>query len=79
MKRFKYFGLFYVTMRHDYDLPPDWEAKTAEEKSRWMTQERCRRQAENQKMHATDQIVDKDKKRLHRKLKAHPATVPVKR
>ncbi|TQQ82754.1 hypothetical protein EGH24_04740 [Halonotius terrestris] len=35
-------------MRHDYDLPPDWDALTAEEKSRWMTQERCRRQAMQQ-------------------------------
>jgi hypothetical protein len=35
-------------MRHDYDLPPDWDAMTDEEKSRWMTQERCRRQAQQQ-------------------------------
>jgi len=35
-------------MRHDYDLPPDWESMTDGEKSRWMTQERCRRQAVSQ-------------------------------
>ena len=35
-------------MRHDYDLPPDWESMTDEEKSRWMTQDRCRRQAVSQ-------------------------------
>jgi len=28
-------------MRHDYDFPPDWEARTDEEKSRWMTQDRA--------------------------------------
>jgi hypothetical protein len=35
-------------MRHDYDLPPDWDAMSDEEKCRWMTQERCRRQAQQQ-------------------------------
>jgi phage pi2 protein 07 len=35
-------------MRHDYDLPPDWDSMTDAEKSRWMTQERCRRQAVRQ-------------------------------
>jgi len=35
-------------MRHDYDFPPDWAAMTDEEKSRWMTQERCKRQAKRQ-------------------------------
>ena len=33
---------------HDYDLPPDWEEMTDEAKSRWYTQERCRRQAMRQ-------------------------------
>jgi hypothetical protein len=33
---------------HDYDHPPDWEEMTDEEKSRWYTQERCRRQAMRQ-------------------------------
>jgi len=32
-------------MRHDYDLPPDWDAMSDDEKSRWFSQERCRRQA----------------------------------
>lgn len=35
-------------MRHDYDLPPDWDALSDQEKSKWMTQERCRRQAKKQ-------------------------------
>ncbi len=29
-------------MRHDYELPPDWDAL------KWMTRERCRRQAKQQ-------------------------------
>jgi hypothetical protein len=33
---------------HDYEHPPDWEEMTDEEKSRWYTQERCRRQAMRQ-------------------------------
>jgi len=32
-------------MRHDYKLPQEWDSMTDEEKSRWMTQDRCRRQA----------------------------------
>ena len=32
-------------MRHDYDLPADWEAMTPEERNDWFIQERCRRQA----------------------------------
>lgn len=35
-------------MRHDYDLPPDWPAMTDQERSNWLTQERCRRQAMSQ-------------------------------
>jgi len=42
-----------ISMRHDYTLPPDWDAMSDEEKSRWMTQERCRRQAMNQRTPAT--------------------------
>ena len=34
--------------RHDYQLPSDWEEMSDEEKSRWYTQERCRRQAMRQ-------------------------------
>lgn len=66
-------------MRHDYDLPPDWSAMTTEEKSAWMTQERCRRQAQNQKMHMTEETIENEKERIMRKLKAHPGTVPVER
>lgn len=34
--------------KHDYNFPPDWEEMSDEEKSRWYTQERCRRQAMRQ-------------------------------
>jgi hypothetical protein len=34
--------------KHDYDFPSDWDKMTDEEKSRWYTQERCRRQAMRQ-------------------------------
>lgn len=56
-------------MRHDYDHPPDWSAMEDWEKSRWMTQERCRRQAKRQGM----EIYGRDtgeKDSLNRKLKA---------
>lgn len=56
-------------MRHDYDLPPDWEALSDEEKSRWMTQERCRRQAANQQTATTKKIEDRSV-RMERKLEA---------
>jgi|APHM01.1.fsa_nt_gi hypothetical protein len=32
-------------MRHDYDLPPEWDGMDDAARSRWLTQERCRRQA----------------------------------
>jgi hypothetical protein len=35
-------------MPTDYNLPPDWEAMTAEELDRWFKQERARRQAMRQ-------------------------------
>jgi hypothetical protein len=36
-------------MRHDYNLPADWEAMTPEERDKWFHEERCRRQAMSQK------------------------------
>jgi hypothetical protein len=35
-------------MRHDYDLPPDWESMGPEERDQWFHQERCRRQSKRQ-------------------------------
>lgn len=60
-------------MRHDYNHPPGWSSMEDWEKSRWMTQERCRRQAERQGL----KIYGKDtgestgmEERFNRKLKA---------
>lgn len=65
-------------MRHDYDLPPDWGARTDEEKSRWMTQERCKRRALSQQT-AYSEHARKTAEREARKLGAHPGTAPVRR
>lgn len=56
-------------MRHDYNLPFKWDSMTDIEKSRWYTQERCRRQALKQanKIYGRD-TGERDK--LKRKLKA---------
>ena len=56
-------------MRHDYDLPPDWDALSDEEKSRWMTQERCRRQVQRQGTATTKELAAK-RKRIDRRLAA---------
>jgi len=55
--------------RHDYDLPPDWDAMTDAEKSRWMTQERARRQSRRQAT-ATTARADKRRERTTRRLEA---------
>jgi hypothetical protein len=34
--------------KHDYNLPAEWEEMSDDAKSRWYTQERCRRQAMRQ-------------------------------
>ena len=36
-------------MRHDYNLPSEWESMTSSEKCRWYTLERARRQVIRQK------------------------------
>lgn len=60
-------------MRHDYNLPPDWNTLSDEEKSAWMTQERCRRR--NQKMEDSTGETDitklvTEKERIERILEA---------
>jgi len=65
-------------MRHDYDLPPDWAAMTDEEKSRWMTQQRCKRQAERQGSPAIKHH-EETQTRFDRRVSAHPATEAVER
>ena len=65
--------------RHDYDFPPDWKAKTEEEKHKWYLAERCRRQAERQRragaMPFVEMILEKSKQRLERRLEARSGTV----
>lgn len=68
-------------MRHDYDLPHDWNAMTQEEKSRWMTQDRCRRMymniSEDDKIMNDD--LEKELERIQRKAEARGFTVEVER
>lgn len=65
-------------MRHDYDLPPDWAAMTDEEKSRWMTQDRARRQALSQQTPHREH-ARKTAEREARKRSAHPGTALIRR
>ncbi len=65
-------------MRHDYDLPPEWNAMSDEEKSQWMTQERCRRQALRQQTPTSRRAVHK-MERLQRVLDARNETTEVER
>ncbi len=44
-------------MRHDYDLPPDWDAMSDQERSDWMTQERVRKQAMNQQVPTIEHLT----------------------
>jgi len=62
-------------MRHDYDLPPDWATMTDEERSRWLTQERCRRQAARQGL--GDKQLQKEQERVERKIDSRPGFVKV--
>lgn len=52
--------------RHDYDLPPDWHAKSDSEKSRWLTQERARRQSRRQTTATTARAQRQDERRQRR-------------
>lgn len=63
-------------MRHDYKLPPEWDAMTDVEKSKWMTQERCRRQAMAQGTETTPDM-ERRKERVQRKLDAKDGAVDV--
>jgi len=65
-------------MRHDYDLPNDWAAMTDEEKSRWMTQERCKRQAKRQGSPAIKH-QEQAQARFDRRVEALPITESVER
>jgi len=61
-------------MRTDYDLPANWHDLTDEKKSRWFTQERCRRQAMRQRTGYAQRMAEKAE-RDARKRKASPAHV----
>lgn len=63
-----------TVMRHDYDLPLDWESMNDEERSKWMTQERCRRQSMNQDT-TTSKAMKKQENKHIRKISARPNTV----
>jgi type II secretory pathway component PulJ len=65
-------------MRHDYDHPPDWDALSPEEKSRWMLRERCRRQAKRQATPAVDAVISRND-RIRRRLAAQDETEAVTR
>ena len=65
-------------MRHDYDLPDEWAAMTDEERSRWMTQERSRRQAKRQGSPAIKHR-ENAQERFDRRVGALPGTTEVKR
>jgi len=65
-------------MRHDYDLPPEWPSMSEEEKSQWMTQERCRRQALRQHT-ATARRAAHGIERAQRVLDARHETIEVER
>jgi len=56
-------------MRHDYDLPAEWDTFSNAEKSRWMTQERARRQSRQQAT-ATTARAEKEDERRNRRLEA---------
>lgn len=58
-------------MRHDYDLPPDWDALSDTEKSKWMTRERCRRQNERITDSPVDKARQKAKESIIRRLRAN--------
>lgn len=61
-------------MRHDYDLPPDWEAMDSDEKSKWMTQDRAKRQAMRQSTASAKEIEDGEERR-DRRVSARNETV----
>lgn len=61
-------------MRHDYDLPPDWEAMDSDEKSQWMTQDRAKRQAMRQSTASAKEIEDGEERR-DRRVSARNETV----
>lgn len=64
-------------MRHDYNLPADWQAKSDKQKSIWYTQNRCLRQAIKQDT-VSGRKLKKEYERINRKEKARSETVDLK-
>ena len=58
----------------DYDLPANWDSMSDESKIAWMTQERCRRQAQSQET-AYAANVEENKPRLERRAEARNPTL----
>jgi len=61
-------------MRHDYNLPANWESMTDADKCEWMAQERCKRQALRQDT-ATARYMHKILERTHRRAEAKAGSV----
>lgn len=61
-------------MRHDYDLPQNWDAMDPEERDQWFKNERARRQARTQET-ATARHLEKANERLDRRHSARSETV----
>jgi len=64
-------------MRHDYDLPADWEAMTDGEKDRWFKIERAKRQARSQNT-STARKMKREEERRERRVKARNETREIK-
>jgi hypothetical protein len=61
----------------DYDLPIEWEGMSDEEKCRWLTQERCRRQSKRMGTQLQEEFDDMEERR-DRKVEADPGMVNLK-
>lgn len=58
----------------DYDLPQDWAEMSDEERSAWLEQERCRRQAMDQQT-AYRHHIENATERIERRADARSETV----
>ena len=63
-------------MRHDYNLPAEWDSMTDAERSRWMTQDRARRQTLRQHT-ATAERMEHDSMRSERRAAARSETMSI--
>lgn len=65
-------------MIHDYDLPPDWDSLSPEQKDEWFQQERARRQAMRQDTPFSRRVREA-RERRDRRAKARNETTEVRR